>query len=182
MATTLTPNQCRFVEEYLKDLNATQAAIRAGYSKRGASVTGSKLLVNPKVADAVQAAKVRRSRRVEVTADSVIRELARIAFSDMREFAEWGPTGVKLRDSAALDEHDARSVAEVSEAPGKFGSTLKFKLHSKTAALDLLAKHTGVVGGDLGADPADVARRVRDALRAIDAASGTPTEPAASGA
>ena len=68
----MTPKQQRFVSEYLVDLNATQAAIRAGYAKSGASVEGVRLLSNAKVAAAVATAQAERSKRTEVTKDYVL--------------------------------------------------------------------------------------------------------------
>ena len=68
----LTPKQQRFVEEYLIDLNATQAAIRAGYAKKSADVEGSRLLVNAKVSAAIAAAQAKRSERTEIDADYVL--------------------------------------------------------------------------------------------------------------
>ena len=69
---SMTPKQRRFVEEYLIDLNATQAAIRAGYAKSGASVEGTRLLANAKIATAVAAAQAKRSERTEITQDYVL--------------------------------------------------------------------------------------------------------------
>jgi phage terminase small subunit len=80
---TLTPKQQRFVEEYLIDLNSTQAAIRAGYSARTADVQASEILSIPKVAAAVEAAIGERSKRTEITGDSVLRELLLIATADI---------------------------------------------------------------------------------------------------
>lgn len=71
----LTPKQQRFVEEYLIDMNATQAAIRAGYSEKGAHVRGAELLSNRKVADYVAEARANLSKRVEVTQEEVIEGL-----------------------------------------------------------------------------------------------------------
>lgn len=71
----LTPKQEAFVREYLVDLNATQAAIRAGYSAKTANVAGARLLANAKVAEAVAEAKTKRAERVQVTADWVLERL-----------------------------------------------------------------------------------------------------------
>ena len=68
----LTPKQQRFISEYLVDLNATQAAIRAGYAKKSADVEGSRLLVNAKVSAAIAAAQAKRSERTEIDADYVL--------------------------------------------------------------------------------------------------------------
>jgi phage terminase small subunit len=90
MAGKLTPKQARFVDEYLVDLNGTQAAIRAGYSARGADVQAVRLLGNARISAAIASRQTKRTARTEVTQDRVISELALIAFSDMRDFAQWG--------------------------------------------------------------------------------------------
>src|SRR5690348_14082739 len=71
----LTPRQAKFVQEYMVDLNATQAAIRAGYSPQTAEQQGARLLKNVKVASTVQAALAERSERTRLKADAVIEEL-----------------------------------------------------------------------------------------------------------
>lgn len=81
----LTPKQQRFIEEYLIDLNATQAAIRAGYAEKGADVTGCKLLGNPKVEAAVNAAKQKRSEQTAIDAAWVLKRLAEEADADLAE-------------------------------------------------------------------------------------------------
>ncbi|MGO4840156.1 terminase small subunit, partial [Rhizobiaceae sp. 2RAB30] len=77
--TDLTPKQARFVEEYLIDLNATQAAIRAGYSQRYANDQAAQLLTKPQIRAAIDRKKVSRSERTEVTSDRVLREIASMA-------------------------------------------------------------------------------------------------------
>lgn len=74
----------------------------------------------------------------------MIDEYARIAFSDMRRFVEWGPGGVTLKTSAEMRHIDAACVAEVTETKTATGGTVKFKLHDKRAALDALSKHLGL--------------------------------------
>lgn len=87
---SLTPKRQRFVEEYLVDLNATQAAIRAGYSPISAHAEGGRLLNDVKVAEALKAAMDARSARTEITADRVLRELAKLGFADIRKAVKWG--------------------------------------------------------------------------------------------
>lgn len=140
----LTPKQRRFVEEYLVDLNATQAAIRAGYSRKTAASQGERLLRNVEVKAAIQAAMKARQERTEITQDRVIAELAKIAFGDQRRVMTWGPTGVKLRDSNELTGEEAAIVAEVSESVTATGGTLKLKTHDKVGALKLLGEHLGM--------------------------------------
>ena len=85
---TLTDRQQRFVEEYLTDLNATQAAIRAGYSEDTARAIGCENLTKPDIAAAIEAAMAERSKRVQITADEVLRELVDVALGDVNELIE----------------------------------------------------------------------------------------------
>jgi len=146
----LTARQQRFVEEYVKDLNATQAAIRAGYTGSNATirVTACETLTKPNVLDALRVLKEKRSRENAVTQERIKEELARIGFSNMDEFAEWSENGVKLKNSDTLPTDAKRCVQEVSEVRTKVGglyqTTLKFKLHDKVKALDMLARHVGM--------------------------------------
>lgn len=133
----------RFVDEYLIDLNAAKAAIRAGYSETSARQIACELMGREDVQEAVADAIAARSERTRVTADKVIRELARIGFSDLRMFCEWGGSHVTLKDAETLSDDDAACVEEVGETISKDGSsTFKIKLHSKLRALELLGKHT----------------------------------------
>lgn len=140
----LTPKQQRFVDEYLVDLNATQAAIRAGYSAKRAAEIAYQLLQKTTVQAAIAERMKARQERTEITQDRVLAELAKIAFSDQRAVMEWGPSGVKLRDSKALTDCQAAIVAEVSESVTAAGGTLKLKTHDKVGALKLLGEHLGM--------------------------------------
>lgn len=140
----LTPKQQCFVDEYLVDLNATQAAIRAGYSQKTANEQAARLLANVSVQAAIQAAMKSRQERTELTQDMVVKELARIAFGDPRKVMTWGPSGVKLRDSKSLTDDEAAIVSEVSESVTAAGGTLKLKTHDKVGALKLLGEHLGM--------------------------------------
>jgi phage terminase small subunit len=125
---SLSPRQLRFVEEYVVDLNAKAAAARAGYSQAGAQQCGSRLLSMPKIKAAVAEALAARSARTRITADRVLQEYARMAFSDIRQAVRWRlvpPEGagkaayeIELVDSGDLDEDAACAVAEVCQAAG----------------------------------------------------------------
>ena len=140
----LTPKQRRFVDEYLVDLNATQAAIRAGYSRKTAASIGEENLRKPEIQAAIQEAMKARQERTEVTQDSVVKELARIAFGDPRNVMTWGPGGVKLKASAELTDDEAAFVSEVSETTTEHGGSLKLKTNDKLKALELLGRHLGM--------------------------------------
>ncbi len=143
-ARKLTPKQAEFVRQYLVDLNATQAAIRAGYSEKTANEQGARLLVNVSVSQAIAAAQAKREQRTEITADRVVSELAQIAFGSARDVMEWGPNGVVLKDSAELTDEQAAAIAEVSENITQNGRSLKLKRHDKVKALELLGRHLGM--------------------------------------
>lgn len=87
-----TAKQRAFVREYLIDLNATQAAIRAGYSASTANEQGSRLLANVSVKGVIEAAMDLRAERTDITADRVLRELAKIGFADIRKTIKWQGT------------------------------------------------------------------------------------------
>jgi len=151
--------QRRFVAEYLVDLNARRAASRAGFRSANA---GSRLLRRPGIADAIAGAEAEHAARRHVTADRVLEEYARIAFADMRSFVDWGPKGVRLRDNKTLTEWDAGAIATV-EPPRGNGKTGRLKLYDKQAALETLARHTGLVDPKRPARPTDFRQAGRDA-------------------
>ena len=151
----LNDRQARFVAEYLLDLNATQAAIRAGYSAATASQTGARLLANVKVAAAIAEAQAARSRRTEVTADRVVLELARVAFGDPRRVMSWGPGGVRLRPSAELADEEAAIVAEVGADRDGGGRHGPAQGGGQAGRARLLGRHLGMFGER--ADPGAVA-------------------------
>ena len=82
MPAKLTPKQERFVSEYLIDLNATQAAIRAGYSEKTAGAIGKENLQKPQIQEALTEARTKQQKRTSITADMVLNELAAVAFDD----------------------------------------------------------------------------------------------------
>ncbi|NWA32702.1 terminase small subunit [Pseudomonas sp. C6002] len=155
----LTAKQQRFVDEYLIDLNATQAAIRAGYSKKTARQIADQNLSKLDIKAALERRMQSRSARTEITQDMVLRELAKIGFSDIRKVVRWGETqvrmvdveddgpedmvpyhGLALIDSTEVDDSTAAAIAEVSQ--GRDG--LKVKLHDKKGALVDIGRHLGM--------------------------------------
>lgn len=144
----LTDRQRRFVAEYLIDLNATQAAIRAGYSVKSADKIGPELLGKTRVGEAIRAAQSERSERTEITQDRVLEELAALAFAHMGQFATWSKESVSLKDSTKLDP---RAVSEVKQSVKQFGTDIGIKLHDKLGALKLLGQHLGMF--DSSTDP-----------------------------
>lgn len=93
----LTLKQERFVEEYLVDLNATAAAIRAGYKETTAAQQGHNLLQKPAIEAAIQAAQAAREERTKITGDQVVSELAKIAFAKADDY--YNDYGLELKTS-----------------------------------------------------------------------------------
>jgi len=144
MGRPLTARQQAFVREYLIDLNASQAAIRAGYSAKTAGATGFENLQKPEIAAAIAKAQQNRAERTEITQDRVLAEIAKVAFGDARDVMSWGPDGVILRSSDELTDAEAAQVSEVSETTSATGGSLKLKKHDKLKALELLGRHLGM--------------------------------------
>lgn len=146
---TLTQKQLRFVAEYQLDRNATQAAIRAGYSPKTAGAIGSENLQKPEIAAALEARTVAALEAVDASVERITRELARVAFGDIRSLVSWDGASVVIRDSDELTEDEAALVREVkvqrNTTRGKDGSeheseTREVKVWDKLSALALLAK------------------------------------------
>lgn len=150
----MTAKQRRFVEEYLIDLNATQAAIRAGYKVESAQQIGSENLSKLVIRKAIERAMAAQSRRTGVTADRVIRELARIAFVNPNEVIDTRTGGI--RRDATPDDLAAVQAVKVKEMELDTGSSVEreVRLNDKLRALELLGKHLGMFKDklDVGVD------------------------------
>lgn len=143
----LTAKQQVFVAEYLIDLNATQAAIRAGYSKNRADAMGHENLRKPEISEAIQRAMKARESRTEITQDRVLQEYAKLAFLDPRKFydANGNLIPVNLLDAdvaAALVGVDI--VESRDQHGGPANITKKIKFVDKKGALDSVARHLGM--------------------------------------
>lgn len=149
MAKVLSEKQAAFVQEYLIDLNATQAAIRAGFSEKSAARYAVELLNKTHVAEAIRLAMQERNQRVEISQDRILEELACIAFGDLRDIVTWSESGVKLKSSAELTPEQAAAIAEVAETVTKEGGSKRIKRHDKVKALELLMRHKGMLNDKL---------------------------------
>ncbi len=143
----LTPKQRRFVEEYLIDLNASQAARRAGYSKKTAHRIGAENLQKPVIQAAIKAALDAASKRAEVTVDDILRELKHISFARLTDVIHWDDDGVRVKTSEALDDSAIATVQSVrfQEVKNEYGTTktIQVKQYDKLAALEKLARRLG---------------------------------------
>ena len=146
----MTDKQKRFVDEYLIDLNATQAAIRAGYKPDNAQQMGSENLSKPVISSTIAKAMAERSKRTGINQDRVIRELARIGFAKITDIVD--PETAKIRENASED--DLACIQSIKIKPNEFGTEREVKLYDKKSALVDLGKHLGMFKDrtDLSAD------------------------------
>lgn len=172
----LTPKQRLFVQEYLIDLNAKQASIRAGYSPANAEFQGHQLINNPKVKQAIELAMYEREQRTKVTQDRVIQELAKIAFINPTDVVN--SYDASLHNGAAREDTAAISSIRVRRIPSKNGMGIEreIKLNDKIRALDLLGKHLGLFNDKLNITADAVVRIVDDLSDSKDDAMGTNGE------
>ena len=149
----ISEKQQLFCQEYLIDLNATQAAIRAGYNSRSANKNAARLMVNDGIRDEISRLQEQRSKATGIAAEHVIRELAFIAFANIRSLFNADGTMIPVHE---LDEASARSIAAIDVVNEHIntdnGTTtkrfkLKVRLNDKVRALELLGRHLGMFNG-----------------------------------
>lgn len=178
--------QIRFVEEYLVDLNATQAVVRSGYkvsNLQSASSIGHDNLRKPAIAAAIAMAL---DERWGVTKARIVEEYAKIAFANFGDFAVWDETGLTVKPSSEIGEDKLAAVCEISETSTATARTKRIKTHDKLAALQGLGKVVGLftdkhqLSGPDGeplapeASTRDLARAVLDILRTAQIAPVAP--------
>ena len=138
-----TAKQQRFIEEYLIDLNATQAAIRAGYSVKTANEQGSQLLAKLSIQQAIAEKMAERSKRTGVNQDRVVLELEKIAFVKMTDVVD---SNGRIRAGATEDDLSCIESIKYKESDNEYGGSIEreVKIASKLKALELLGKHLGM--------------------------------------
>ena len=142
----MTVKQKIFIEEYLIDLNATQAAIRAGYSSDSAYSIGQENLKKPELRARIDQAMAERSRRTGINQDRVLRELARLAFVNPTDVINM--EDATLKESSDVDETAAIQSVKVKSF-GENGIEREIKMTDKLRALELLGKHLGMFQNNL---------------------------------
>ena len=140
----LTEKQRRFVDEYLIDLNATQAAIRAGYSVKTAREQASQNLTKLNIQQAISEKMAERSKRTGVNQDRIVMELAKIAFVNAADVIDSDDATIKA--GATADDTAAIQSVKVKVIPTKEGEGVEreIRLNDKLKALELLGKHLGM--------------------------------------
>ena len=140
----LNAKQQRFVEEYLIDLNATQAAIRAGYSVNSARDIGCENLTKPNIQEAIAKAVAERSKRTGINQDRVVLELAKMAFVNIDDVIDV-KTGA-VNENASKDDLACIQSIKYKVSEGASGKSVEreVKLYDKKSNLELLGKHLGM--------------------------------------
>lgn len=140
----LTAKQERFVEEYLVDLNATQAAIRAGYSVRSANKIGSELLGKTGIRSRIDQHLAELSKRTGINQERIMRELARIAFLDPTKLADMNYA--EIHTDATEDDRAVIQSIKVKRFPTQEGEGIEREIRfaDKLRALELLGKRFGM--------------------------------------
>ena len=158
----MTNKQKRFCVEYLIDLNATQAAIRAGYSTSTAGAIGAENLKKPQIRACIDKALAEQSKRTGVTADRVVRELAKVAFVNSDDVVDFDSATVK--SDASKDDTAAIASVRVKTIPTKDGEGIEreIKLADKLKALELLGKRFGLFTDNVNVSGEGVVQIVDD--------------------
>lgn len=140
----MTKKQKRFIEEYLVDLNATQAAIRAGYSPDTAGSIGSENLKKPEIRARIEKAIAERSKRTGINQDRIVMELTKIALLNPKGLVNFDEATIK--EDAADEDVAAVASVRVKRFPTKDGEGVEreVKMYDKTKALELLGRHLGM--------------------------------------
>lgn len=147
-----------FVREFLVDLNASQAALRAGYSPRTAHRNAHRIRHRPRVKAAIEAAMAERAAKLEITAERVLRELALMGFANLRDYVTPAPDGTARLDLSALSRDQAAAIRELTVeevttgqgAAARTARKVKVRLADKKASLELVGKHLGLFGRKAG--------------------------------
>lgn len=136
----LTPQQELFVRQYVLDLNATKAALRAGYKSKNARIQGSYLLSKPDIQAAVKARMERRFEKVDISTDDVLRLMRKFAFTDLSGVFEVRGGRCYITDTAHLSEDQMACISEIKQT----AEGIQVKLISREKMVELLGRHMGM--------------------------------------
>ena len=172
----LTAKQQKFVDEYMIDCNATQAAIRAGYSEKTARQIGEQNLSKLDILSAIKARQAAERKKNIITFDRLLLENRAMALSNIDDYLTFDASGVSIKDSRTLTRRQLSAISEVSETRTDKSVTVKFKLHNKIAAGETIIKMLG-----FGTDKDDNAAKVdqiKEAVKDIASALMRDCQPA----
>jgi len=151
MGKKATPRWKLFAHEYCKEMNGTKAAISVGYKEKSATMQASRLLTKEKVKSEVERILAERAKKLDISAEKVLSELAKMAFANMQDYIVVDSEGYAYADLSNLTREQAAAIQEITtdsytESTGEGDETriikkCKFKLSDKRGSLELLGKH-----------------------------------------
>ena len=165
----MTPKQERFVSEYLVDLNATQAAIRAGYSKKTANEIGAENLAKRSISEAIAAKTAKQLEKVDLSAERVLEEMRRLALGDVRglfdESGDLKPLHTLTEAQAAMIGGFEVVIKNAKAGDGHTDTIHKVKVWDKTRALEMLGKHFALLTEHVVVHDSEKFQRTIDGVR-----------------
>lgn len=139
----LTPQKKLFAYEYIIDNNATQAAIRAGYSQKTAYSQGQRLLKDVEVKKIIDSLTKKHLDKLEITAEKTLNEIAKLAYGNATDFIEISDSNIIVKDLSSIDTTFIAGAEEIFDKEGmRLGVKLKF--HDKSKNLEMLMRHQGL--------------------------------------
>lgn len=149
--TKITPKELLFVKNYIVNWNASDAVRKAGYATKHPGEYGHELLKKPKIAEKIKQELDQVTKKLDVTVERWLSEVAKCAFSDIRKACSWGARGLDLIPSDEVDDATAGAICQVveTESTNMFGTNKKksIKLHDKLKALEIAGRYLGVLDG-----------------------------------
>lgn len=133
-----------FAQEYAKTFNGTDSAVKAGYSKKSAHAAASRLLNDVKVREHLTKLYAKAEAKTDITLEKVIKELAKIAFHNTKDLAQFTIDGIHFEDWSKLSDDKTACVSSVTEHMTANGGSRSFRTYDKVKALELLGKHLGL--------------------------------------
>ena len=162
----LTEKQKKFVDEYLIDLNATQAAIRAGYSEKTAYSIGQRMLKNVEVQKHMQEKQKELQERTSIRQEDVLKELATIGFAKITDFVGISDGYVIPKDTADIPKDKIGAIASIEA--GQYG--VKIRLNNKLDALEKIGRHLGMFDSNRAQDTAEnnLIEKIKDSVQLME--------------
>lgn len=140
-----TTKQVKFCQKYIETGNSTEAAIFAGYSKKTAHSQGSRLLENVKIKAYLESIWNKAAEKEGITATKIIDELAKIGFSDIKNYLKYNNRAIVLIDSNKLTQVQSGAISEIKMTETAYGRNVSLKLYNKVEALEKIAKMMGLI-------------------------------------
>jgi phage terminase small subunit len=163
----LTARQERFVEEFLVDLNGTQAAMRAGYSTKTARSIAQENLTKPAIVTAIQKAKAKRAERVQLTADDVLNRFWDVASVSVTDFIEWTNESWRVKSSNEVPPSARAAIQSINIKQDGSGLSISVRMHDKLRALEACGKHLGLFGPTASKGEPEFMKVLRQAQEAL---------------